>query len=59
MYNTVAAGLTSLIGSIAESARYLSARDNHVIGVMSHCESNKSLGILVHPVPLCVSARDA
>ena len=41
-YNTVAAGLTSLIGSIAESARYLSARDNHVIGVMSRCESNES-----------------
>ena len=35
--------LTSLIGSIAESARYLSTRDNHVVGVISRCESNESL----------------
>ena len=34
--------LTALIGSIAESARYLSTRDNHVVGVMSRCESNES-----------------
>ena len=34
--------LTSLIASIAESARYLSTRDNHVVGVMSRCESNES-----------------
>ena len=34
--------LISLIGSIAESARYRSTRDNHVVGVMSRCESNKS-----------------
>ena len=28
-----------LIDSTAESANYMSTHDNHVVGVMSHCES--------------------
>ena len=31
-----------LIDSTAESASYMLTRDNHVVGVMSRCESNKS-----------------
>ena len=44
-YHTFAAGRRShrgLIDSTAESARYTLTRDNHVVGVMSLCESNES-----------------
>ena len=46
-YHTFAAGLYSHCGrrqidSTAESASYMLTRDNHVVGVMSRCESNKS-----------------
>ena len=46
-YHTFAAGRYShrgrrQIDSTAESANYMSTRDNHVVGVMSRCESNKS-----------------
>ena len=44
-YHTFAAGRCSharLTDSTAESANYMLARDNHVVGVMSRCESNES-----------------
>ena len=46
MYHTFAAGRCSHCGrgqidSTAESASYMLTRDNHVVGVMSRCESNK------------------
>ena len=50
-YHTFAAGSwlmfscshRGLVDSTAESANYMSTRDNHIVGVMSHCESNESL----------------
>ena len=45
-YHTFAAGRCShrglQIDSTAESASFMSTRDNHVVGVMSRCESNES-----------------
>ena len=50
-YHTFAAGRCShrgLIDSTAESASYILTRDNHVVGVMSRCESNESRFPLLH-----------
>ena len=41
-YHTFAAGRWAEIDSTAESASFMSTRDNHVVGVMSRCESNES-----------------
>ena len=53
MYHTFA-GHRGMQDSTAESVNYMSARDNHVVGVMSHCESNESRKLTRSPCKVAV-----